>query len=97
MKTLRLLWHNLILNSRKTNQVPEIHENKEISINYVMNKMWWIQNKINVDNVFVYKITLKVINDNVDQESKFIKVCKQNEWEMTKMNRFNWRRIKVTL
>lgn len=40
MKILRVLSHNLVLSSIRTNQVPEIYENKEISINYFMNGMW---------------------------------------------------------
>lgn len=40
MKTLITLWHNLFLSSKRTNQVPEIYENLEISINYVMNGIW---------------------------------------------------------
>jgi len=33
-------------------QVPEIVENDEISINYVMNKIIWNQNEVNIDEIF---------------------------------------------
>jgi len=49
-------------------QVPEIVENDEISINYVINKIIWNQNKVNVDKTFAYNITMNVMSDNEDQE-----------------------------
>jgi hypothetical protein len=36
----------------ETSQVPEIHENKEISINYVTSGIQWNRQKVNVDDVF---------------------------------------------
>ena len=63
----------------ETDQVPEIHENKEISINYVTNGIQWNRLEINVDDIFAYNIALNVINDNEDQEPKSIKECRQSE------------------
>jgi len=34
-------------------QVPEIIENDEISINYVMNHIIWNQNEVNIDKAFL--------------------------------------------
>jgi len=48
-------------------QVPEIVENDEISINYVMNHIIWNQNKVNIDETFTYNIAMKAMNDNEDQ------------------------------
>jgi len=48
-------------------QVPEIVENDEISINYVMNHIIWNQNKVNIDKTFTYNITMNAMNDNEDQ------------------------------
>jgi len=48
-------------------QVPEIVENDEISINYVMNHIIWNQNEVNIDETFTYNITMNVMNDNEDQ------------------------------
>jgi len=51
----------------KEPQVPEIVENDETSINYVINHIIWNQNKVNIDETFTYNITMNVINDNEDQ------------------------------
>jgi len=48
-------------------QVPEIVENDEISINYVMNYIIWNQNKVNIDENFTYNIAMNAMNDNEDQ------------------------------
>ena len=45
-------------------QVPEIVENDEISINYVMNHKIWNRNKVNIDEVFAYNVAKDVISDN---------------------------------
>jgi len=48
-------------------QVPEMVENDEISINYVMNHIIWNQNEVNIDETFTYNIAMNVMNDNEDQ------------------------------
>ena len=48
-------------------QVPEIVENDEISINYVMNHITWNHNEVNIDETFTYNIAMNVMNDNEDQ------------------------------
>jgi len=48
-------------------QVPEIVENDEISINYVMNHIIWNQNEVNIDETFTYNIAMNAMNDNKDQ------------------------------
>jgi hypothetical protein len=63
----------------ETSQVPEIHENKEISINYVTSGIQWNRQKVNVDDAFAYHIALDVINDCEDHEPKSIKDCRQSE------------------
>ena len=63
----------------ETDQVPEIHENKEISINYVNNGIQWNRQKLNVADAFAYHIALNVINDGEDHEPKSIKDCRQSE------------------
>jgi len=56
-------------------QVPEIVENDEISINYVINKIIWNQSEVNVDDALAYNITMNVMSDNEDQD------CRQrNDW-----------------
>jgi len=62
-------------------QVPEIVENDEISINYVMNHKIWNRNKVNIDEVFAYNVAKDVISDNEDQEPMTIEDCRQrNDW-----------------
>jgi len=48
-------------------QVPEILQNDEISINYVMNYIIWNQNEVNINEAFTYNIAMNVMNDNEDQ------------------------------
>ena len=45
-------------------QVPEIVENNEILINYIMNHIIWNQNEVNIDETFTYNIAM---NDSEDQ------------------------------
>ena len=62
-------------------QVPEIVENYEISINYVMNHVIWNRNKVNIDKVSAYNVAMDVISDKEDQELMTIKDCRQrNDW-----------------
>ena len=62
-------------------QVPEIVQNDEISINYVMNHKIWNRNKVNIDEVFAYNVAKDVISDNDDQEPMTIEDCRQrNDW-----------------
>ena len=48
-------------------QVPEIVENDEISINYVMNHIIQNKNEVNIDETFTYNIAMNAMNDNDDQ------------------------------
>ncbi|KAK4380786.1 hypothetical protein Sango_3031000 [Sesamum angolense] len=66
-------------------QVPEIHDNEEISINYVLNGICWNRNKVIVDDIFAYNVALNVIHDNEDHEPKSIQECRQrNNWPQWK-------------
>jgi len=38
---------------REEPQIPEIVENDEISINYVMNHIIWNQNEVNIDKTYI--------------------------------------------
>lgn len=42
------------------------------------NKIKITKNKVNIDIVFVYNISLKMINDNEDHDPKSIKDCRQS-------------------
>jgi len=48
-------------------QVPEMVENDEISINYIINHIIWNQNEVNIDETFTYNIAMNATNDNEDQ------------------------------
>ena len=52
----------IYFSSRRT-QIPEISENKEMSY-YVMDEIWWNQNKVNIDNTFAYNVAFYEIHDN---------------------------------
>jgi len=52
----------------KEPQVPEIVKNNDISINYVMNKIIWNQNEVNVDDALAYNITMNVMSNIEDQD-----------------------------
>ena len=56
-------------------KVPDRFENNEISINYIMNGIRWDQNKVNVDDIFAYKIAFDVMNDDEDHEPISIVEC----------------------
>lgn len=65
--------------------MPEIIENDEISINYVINKIIWNQNVVNIDDAFVYNITMIVMSRNDDQEQMTIEESQQrNGWPKSK-------------
>jgi len=60
---------------------PQVPENEEISINYIMSRKVWNRNEIDVDESFSYNVALEIIENNEDQEPKSVDECKQrNDW-----------------
>ncbi|GKC99060.1 retrovirus-related pol polyprotein from transposon TNT 1-94 [Tanacetum coccineum] len=60
---------------------PQVPENEEISINYVMSRKIWNQNEIDVDDTFTYNVALKVMENDEDHEPKSVPECKnRNDW-----------------
>ena len=53
-------------------QVSEIHENKETSINYIMNGIRWNRHEIDINDIFPNNIALNIINSE-DHDPKSIK------------------------
>ena len=53
---------------------PQVPENEEISINYIMSKHIWNRNRIDVDDMFAYNIALNIENEE-DQEPKSVNEC----------------------
>ncbi|KAI5429946.1 hypothetical protein KIW84_034506 [Lathyrus oleraceus] len=64
---------------KEIDQVPETHENKEISINFVQNGIQWNQHEIDIDDIFAHNITINEINDKEDHEPMSIKNYRQSE------------------
>ncbi|KAI3716045.1 hypothetical protein L6452_23090 [Arctium lappa] len=54
---------------------PQVPENEEISINYIMSRKVWNRNKTDVDDIFAYNIALNVIENEEDQEPKYVNEC----------------------
>ncbi|KAI3706684.1 hypothetical protein L6452_24599 [Arctium lappa] len=54
---------------------PQVPENEEISINYIMSRKVWNRNKTDVDDIFAYNIALNVIENEEDQEPKSVNKC----------------------
>ncbi|KAI3692362.1 hypothetical protein L6452_32176 [Arctium lappa] len=54
---------------------PQVPENEEISINYIMSRKVWNRNKTDVDDIFAYNIALNVIENEEDQEPKSVNEC----------------------
>ena len=52
--------------------ISEIHENEEISINYIMNGIRWNRDEVDINDVLAYNIALDIMN-NEDHEPKSIK------------------------
>ena len=68
-------------------QVPENSKNEEILINYISSKKRWNRNEIIIDNIFSYNISLDIINENENLESKSIKECQcMNEKKQSRHN-----------
>ena len=62
-------------------QVPEIVENEEISINYVVNGNTWNLNEIDVDEIFSYNVACDIVEQNEDLEPTSIKECsRRDDW-----------------
>ncbi|KAJ0881424.1 putative RNA-directed DNA polymerase [Helianthus annuus] len=60
---------------------PQVPENEEISINYIMSRNVWNRSEIDVDDSFSYNVALQVMENNEDQEPKSVEECKQrNDW-----------------
>ncbi|GJW23274.1 retrovirus-related pol polyprotein from transposon TNT 1-94 [Tanacetum coccineum] len=60
---------------------PQVPENEEISINYIMSRKVWNRNEIDVDDIFAYNVALEVMENDEDQEPKSMQECRyRNDW-----------------
>lgn len=57
----------------------EDHISEEISLNYLTSRESWDRKKVTIDNSFVYRVALDIVNE--DPDPKSIEECPQrNDW-----------------
>jgi len=67
--------------SSKDDQTPEIVDNEEISINYVISGKRWNRKEIVMDDIFAYAAALDISEEIEDHEPRSIYECKRrNDW-----------------
>ncbi|KAL1223093.1 Retrovirus-related Pol polyprotein from transposon TNT 1-94 [Cardamine amara subsp. amara] len=58
-------------------QGPEVLDNNEISINYVMSGIQWNRKNVDIDDIFAYKVALELMDITEDLEPTSILECTQ--------------------
>ena len=72
--------------SSKDDQTPEIVDNEEISINYIISGKRWNRKEIAIDDIFAYAAALDIIEEIEDHEPRSIYACKRrNDWPKWKV------------
>ena len=67
--------------SSKDDQTPEIEDNEEISINYIISGKRWNRKEIVMDEIFAYAAALDISEEIEDHEPRSIHECKRrNDW-----------------
>ena len=62
------------------NDVP-VHNNEEISINYIHEGRIWDQNTTHINNAFSFQVAMDIIRNDEDQEPQNVNECRhQNDW-----------------
>ncbi|KAL1208246.1 Retrovirus-related Pol polyprotein from transposon TNT 1-94 [Cardamine amara subsp. amara] len=62
-------------------QGPEVLDNNEISINYVMSGKQWNRKNVDIDDIFAYKVALELMDINEDPKPTSILECTQrSDW-----------------
>ena len=62
------------------NDVP-IHNNEEISINYIHEGRIWDRNTTHINNVFSFQVAMNIIRTDEDQEPQNVNECRyRNDW-----------------
>ena len=62
------------------NDVP-VHENEEISINYIHEGRIWDQNTTHINDAFSFQVAMDIIRNDEDQESQNVNECRRrNDW-----------------
>ena len=64
-----------------TPEEAHVHENHEISINYVHNNKKWDRNKVIINNIFAFQVASDIIKDDQDPEPQNVEECRhRNDW-----------------
>ena len=72
--------------SSNDDQTPEIVDNEEISINYIISGKRWNRKEIAIDDIFAYAAALDIIEEIEDHEPRSIYACKRrNDWPKWKV------------
>ena len=62
------------------NDVP-VHNNEEISINYIHEGRIWDQNTTHINNAFSFQVAMDIIRNDKDQEPQNVNKCRhRNNW-----------------
>ena len=62
------------------NDVP-VHNNEEISINYIHEGRIWDRNTTHINNVFSFQVAMDIIRNDEDQEPQNVNECRhRNDW-----------------
>lgn len=67
-------------------QVPN---NEDISTNYVISRIKWNQNRIDVDYIFACNVALDILNGNVDNEPMSIEEFTKYKWAPVSCSNFS--------
>ena len=70
-----------VQNKEIATEEAQVLENYEISTNYVHNREKWDQNKVVINNIFVFQMALDIIKYNEDPEPQNVEECRnRNDW-----------------
>ena len=62
------------------NDVP-VHNNEEISINYIYERRIWNRNTTHINNVFSFQVAMDIIRNDEDQKPQNVNKCRhRNDW-----------------
>ena len=62
------------------NGVP-VHNNEDISINYIHEGIIWDRNTTHINDVFSFQIAMDIIRNDEDQEQQNVNECRyRNDW-----------------
>ena len=59
-----------------SHEIVPIHNNEEISINYIDNEKIWDQNTTLIDDAFSFQLAMDIISNDEDQEPQNMNECR---------------------